>query len=190
MVNGIEPERFGPDLKLTRAQFLAMLAKTLNHIDVGAAPPSGFEDVPDYEWYYNYVNWGFSTGVVKGVDETHFEPDSGITREQMTVMLNNFAVANHIYLPYSAESPIFTDSDLVSEWSVFAVEKIVSASIMNGMPEGNFDPQGSATRAQAAKVTYVLNEIRATYPQPPGESEISEPDGSEAEDMEDIYIDH
>jgi hypothetical protein len=175
MINGIEPERFGPNMLLTRAQFLTMLAKTVSNIDVSTAPSAGFTDVPADEWYYNYVNWGFAAGVVKGVDETHFEPDSGITREQMTVMLNNFAVANGVYLPYSADVPSFTDDSRISDWSVFAVDKIVSAGIMNGMPDGTFDPQGSATRAQAAKVTYVLNEIRATYPQPPPGSNVTGP---------------
>jgi hypothetical protein len=169
MINGIGDNLFGPDQQLTRAQFLAMLAKTLNGLDLSAAPPAAFVDVPNTEWYFSYVNWGFAAGVVKGIDENHFAPDAFITREQMTVMLNNFAVITGIYMPYSAEPPSFTDDSLISDWSMFAVDKIVRAGIMNGMPEGNFAPQGSANRAQAAKVTYELMEIKSTYPQnPPG----------------------
>lgn len=165
MVSGIGGDMFGPDDQLTRAQFLAMLAKTITRLDLSQAPAAGFTDVPAGEWYYGYVNWGFAAGIVKGVDESRFEPDAPITREQMTVMLNNFAVACGVFLPSTAEPPAFTDSASVSDWSVFAVGKIVGAGIMNGMPEGDFAPQGRATRAQAAKVTYALIEIYRAYPQ-------------------------
>jgi hypothetical protein len=173
IVNGVGGDMFGPDLELTRAQFLAMLAKTMDGLDLNAQPPSGFEDVPTDGWYYSYVNWGYGMGVVKGVDETHFAPDLPITREQMTVMLANFAAVTGMPLIDAGVSPVFADSAVVSVWALEAVEKIVRAGIMNGMPDGAFAPQTGATRAQAAKVAYMLCEMRAASPPavpPPGDA--------------------
>jgi hypothetical protein len=44
---------------------------------------------------------------------------------------------------------------------------------MNGMPDGGFAPQAGATRAQAAKVAYLLCEmpVGQPYPPPPGGSD-------------------
>jgi hypothetical protein len=160
IVNGIGDDMFGPEFALTRAQFLAMLAKTADALDLNASPPSGFEDVPMEGWYYAYVNWGYAAGVVKGVDETHFAPDLPITREQMTVMLANFSAIMGMRPPDTGAAPEFTDIALISPWAGESVDLVVRAGIMNGMPEGDFAPQAGATRAQAAKVAYMLCALR------------------------------
>jgi hypothetical protein len=178
IVNGIGDGMFAPEFALTRAQFLAMLAKTLDGLDLNASQPSGFEDVPMDGWYYGYVNWGYGMGIVKGVDETHFAPDLPITREQMTVMLANFASVTGIPLQDTGVAPEFADSAAVSPWASEALNRIVRAGIMNGMPDGGFAPQLGATRAQAAKVAYMLCEMRgAAPPLPPSESGVPQPPG-------------
>ncbi|MDR2088464.1 MAG: S-layer homology domain-containing protein [Clostridiales Family XIII bacterium] len=166
IVNGIGDDMFGPEFALTRAQFLAMLAKTVDGLDLNASPPSGFEDVPMEGWYYSYVNWGHAAGIVKGVDETHFAPDLPITREQMTVMLANFAATSGLGLPDAGAAPAFTDAAAISPWAFESVDRIARAGIMNGMPAGGFDPQAGATRAQAAKVAYMLCEMKDMQPAP------------------------
>ncbi|MDR1571810.1 MAG: S-layer homology domain-containing protein [Clostridiales Family XIII bacterium] len=160
IVNGIGDSMFGPDYPLTRAQFLAMLAKTVEGLDLNAAPPSGFQDVPVDEWHFRYVNWGHAAGIVNGMDATSFAPDAEISREQMAVMLDSFASKSGIYLPASATPAAFADSSMISSWAALAADRVVGAGIMNGMPDGGFEPQGSATRAQAAKVAFVLCAIR------------------------------
>ena len=116
--------------------------------------------MPEAEWYYNYVNWGFESGIVKGMDESTFAPNANITREQMAIMLENFAVYAGISLPQVNSSISFTDSSVISPWAQDSVNKIVSSAIMGGHPEGNFDPKGNATRAQAATVVYKYTIIR------------------------------
>ena len=41
-----------------------------------------FTDVPEYEWYWEYVYAAVDAGLVDGVTETTFEPDSGFTVAQ------------------------------------------------------------------------------------------------------------
>ncbi|MCL1982691.1 MAG: S-layer homology domain-containing protein [Clostridiales bacterium] len=160
VLNGMGDNMFMPDDSLTRAQFLTMLAKSLYGADTGSAQPAPFEDVDESEWYYNYVNWGYENGIVKGMSETSFAPGDKITREQMTVMLCNFARYLDFGIPQTADSIAFTDQGLISDWAIDYVGTIVGAGIMNGMPEGDFQPQGNATRAQAAKVLYIFCDIR------------------------------
>ncbi len=176
IVNGMGDNYYKPDDSLTRAQFLTMLAKTIYGLDPSQFAPTGFTDVPDFEWFYNYVNWGYANGIVNGLDEVTFAPNNVITREQMAIMLANFARNTGLVLPETAGAetgeadietgteaaalPAFTDSGMISPWAAEAVEKIVSSGIMSGYPEGNYNPQGKATRAEAATVVYKLILIR------------------------------
>ncbi|WP_046498246.1 S-layer homology domain-containing protein [Syntrophomonas zehnderi] len=160
VVTGMGNNFYLPDDSLTRAQFLTMLAKTIHDLDVTQATPAGFADVPATEWYYNYVNWGFEKGIVKGLDETTFAPNEKITREQMATMLDNFTKSTDFVLPETNPGVSFKDSSLISPWAVDSVNKIVSLGIIGGYPEGDFKPQGNATRAEAATVTYKLLMIR------------------------------
>jgi hypothetical protein len=161
MVNGVAENLFAPDSPLTRAQFLAMLAKTVDGLDVAAAPPTAFLDVPQAEWYFGYVNWGYNAGVVRGLDEATFAPDAQITREQMAVMLDNFAARAGIAMPPLESPPAFADAGSISDWSAAAVDRVVRSGVMNGLPDNCFGPQGVATRAQAAKVTLLASEMGA-----------------------------
>lgn len=167
IVKGMGENKFLPDTPLTRAQFLTMLANSKQGLDVSQTTPAGFSDVPNTEWYYNYVNWGFANGIVKGMDEKTFAPNAQISREQMAVMLVNFAASTKIALPKTVTGPVFNDVVKISEWSKTPVESVVSAGIIGGYPDGKFDPQGQATRAQAATVIYKYCEIQANSPTQP-----------------------
>jgi hypothetical protein len=149
-----------PDGHLTRAQFLTMLAKTLYGVDIASAQETPFTDVPADEWYYNYVKWGYENGIVNGISDTLFAPSDNITREQMTVMLCNFARYLDYEIPQSTGGVSFTDQTFISEWAADYVNAVVGGGIMSGHPEGNFEPQGNATRAQAAKVVYVFCNLK------------------------------
>ena len=161
IANGMGGNLYMPESNLTRAQFLALLAKTLsNTSQVDSAKAAGFKDVPVNEWYYKYVNWGYENGVVSGMSDTIFNPNANITREQMCVMLCNFATSQGIALPQTGSIPNFTDKQAISSWAIDYVYTTAGAGIINGQPEGNFQPQGLATRAQAAKVVYSFLGVR------------------------------
>jgi len=160
IVNGMGGNYYQPDASLTRAQFLTMLSKTIYGLDPSQTVPAGFTDVPAVEWYYNYVNWGFANGIVNGIDEVTFAPNDNITREQMAIMLSNFTRSTELVLPETSAGTGFTDSTMISPWANEAVTKIVSSGVMSGYPEGNYNPQGKATRAEAATVIYKLILIR------------------------------
>jgi hypothetical protein len=156
IVKGMGDGLFMPDNSLTRAEFLTMLANTIKDLDVTQARPAGFKDVPAAAWYYNYVNWGFEAGIVKGIDDVTFAPNNKITREQMAIMLDNLAQSMDLILPETDAEVSFKDDALISSWAAQSVGRIVSAGLMGGYPEGDFKPQGYATRAEAATVVYKL----------------------------------
>jgi hypothetical protein len=81
-------DRFQRDER-TRAQFAALLARSLNLNETGSNRP--FADVTQDAWYHEAVYQVYSAGIVSGVTDSSFLPNDPITREQMAVMLSNAA---------------------------------------------------------------------------------------------------
>lgn len=46
-----------------------------------------FVDVPSDAWYSDAVKWAYTNGIVAGVDETHFSPNTPATRAMLVQML-------------------------------------------------------------------------------------------------------
>lgn len=156
IINGMGENKFLPEAPLTRAQFVTLLAK-LSGDDITNVAPAGFKDVTPEDWYNSSVNWGYASGVVKGLTADSFAPQLKITREQMTVMICNYATYKKKVIPQSGETKKFKDSGAISSWAAAEVVTAVGGGIINGMPDGRFQPAGFATRAQAAKVIYMLS---------------------------------
>ncbi len=159
IVSGMGDNSYGPDKSLTRAQFLTLLANTVEGSDLTPAAPTGFRDVPAQEWYYHYVNWGFAKGIIRGIDDVTFAPNAKVTREQMAIMLDNLARTTDLSLPAANGAVSFVDRALISPWAAGSVSRIVSAGLMGGYPDGSYKPQGNATRAEAATVVCQLVNI-------------------------------
>jgi len=145
---GTAQNRFSPQESMTRAMFVQMLA---NHegINTTGFTTSSFNDVGANAWYFGAVEWAVQMGIVEGVGNGNFEPSTPITREQMTVMLYRYANIMGIELSQGAEI-VFTDKNTISDWAVSGVNAIQRAGIITGRPDGNFDPQETATRAEVA----------------------------------------
>ena len=161
---GMGENRFEPDSSLTRAQFVAMLAKidgaAVTESAVQLATDAAFTDVHADDWFAPYVAWGVEKGITNGMGDGTFAPNSQITREQMAVMLLKYSSSIGFMLPQTVTLPTFTDQSSISDWSINYVFTAAGAGILSGFDTGEFKPQGSATRAQAAKVIYVFAQLR------------------------------
>jgi hypothetical protein len=142
---------FDPNGKVTRAEFVTMLAGSID-IDAAEFMNAGFDDVAVGAWYSDYVNWAVSEEIVKGYGNGKFGPNDVITREQMAVMTDNFIKAMQSELDVVNENVSFKDQESISNWAAKAVANMQQHGIINGRTDGTFDPQGTATRAEAAAV--------------------------------------
>jgi len=71
-----------------------------------------------------------------------------VIREQMVVMLMRCAQHKGWILPAAEEEKPFVDAQQINTWAADAIKQIQRAGIISGRPDGCFDPQGSATRAE------------------------------------------
>lgn len=151
IADGMTETSFAPEATMTRAQFAALLARTLK------LPPGAkelpFKDVPSDAWYREALAQALAAKLVSGVSDTAFAPEAPVTREQMALMLMNaygYVRGAETQLPPNA--PAFTDRVAVSDWAKDSVERAAGLGLLEGNPDGSFEPQRQATRAQAVTV--------------------------------------
>lgn len=150
IVSGYDDETFAPNESVTREQFIKMLTAGLRL--TGVESEVNFTDVPEDAWYRNAVGAAIRAGITNGVTDTEFGVGTNITREQAAVMINRAASAKKLELPVAGEVSFF-DSDAVSDYAKASVSALANAGIITG-DEGAFRPQGTLTRAEAAKILY------------------------------------
>lgn len=153
IIEGISAAEFNPHGEVTRAQFAAMLARTLG---LEADSPSTFRDVDSGAWYADAVAAVSEAGIVLGRSPDTFVPDRSITREEMAVM----AVRAYEYLQGSkaeaASAAPFSDYSRIHGWAQDAVSTAKQAGLLQGRGNQQFAPQERMTRAESAQVLFNL----------------------------------
>lgn len=145
MMNGVADGAFSPSGTLTRAMMITVLYRNAGSPQTAAEP---FPDVAADSWYAAAAAWGRENKIVSGTEDGSFLPDAQITREQLAVMLYNYAKLTGKQMKTDGAS--FKDSAQISPWAAEAVNAMSASGILGGDAEGNLRPKSSATRAEAA----------------------------------------
>lgn len=151
IVTGATSDTFVPNSNITRAEFAALLVRSLG-LNVDAASAS-FTDVKSTDWYAGAVGAAVKADLVTGYQDNSFKPNATITREQMAVMVARAISAAGKTTNSAAASGVlakFSDLALISSWAQDAVAEAVEGGIINGKTDTTFAPSENATRAQAA----------------------------------------
>mgnify|MGYP000628822193 CR=1 FL=1 len=158
LLSGTSATTFSPNTGMTRGMFVTALGR-LAGVDPTDYQASMFTDVKEDAYYAPYVNWATKTGVVSGTTDTTFAPDTNISREQMAVIMKNYATKLGYTIPKTLEVVNFADSAGISSWAKEAVKSMQQAGILAGKTNNCFDPAGTATRAEVATVLRRFVEI-------------------------------
>ena len=158
LLSGTSDTTFSPDTGMTRGMFMTALGR-LAGINPDSYQTGKFTDVKADAYYAPYVNWAAQTGIVEGVTDTTFAPDTNINREQMAVIMKNYAAKLGYDLPQTLKAVTFADNTQISSWAKDAVKSMQQAGILAGKVNNRFDPKGTATRAEVATVLRRFVEI-------------------------------
>lgn len=153
LFSGTSSNTFSPNEPMTRGMFVKVLGNKAK-IDTSAFPGSSFTDVSAGAWYAPCVEWAAKNEIVNGIGGGKFAPERSVTREQMAVILYNYAkfigcgdIVN------GTEILRFPDTGDVSDWAKEAMTWAVDKGIISGTG-GKLNPKGTATRAQVAQIFY------------------------------------
>ena len=155
---GTGNNQFSPDISMTRGMFVTALGRMAG-IDATAHKTNKFTDVAETTYYAPYVAWAAEKGIVSGTSTTTFAPDQTITREQMAVIMSNYAKAMSYTIPKTSDAVTFADSASIASWARDAVRSMQMADILMGKGQNRFDPAASATRAEVAAVLHRYVEL-------------------------------
>ncbi len=147
LMNGVSAAAFEPDGTLTRAMVVTILYRRAGSPETANA--ASFADVPADAWYAKAVAWAVAEQITNGVSETTFAPDEPVTRQQLVTFLWRFAGAPAA----SGSTADFADAAQVAPYAETAFAWATGKKLISGIPAGDgvhLDPQGTATRAQAA----------------------------------------
>ena len=158
LLSGTSDTTFSPNTGMTRGMFVTALGR-LAGINPDSYKTGKFTDVKADAYYAPYVNWAAQTGIVEGVTATTFAPDTNINREQMAVIMANYAKKLGCDLPKTLQAVTFADNAQISSWAKDAVKAMQQAGILAGKANNRFDPKGTATRAEVATVLRRFVEI-------------------------------
>jgi hypothetical protein len=161
---GVTATSFQPDATMTRAMFVTVLGR-LHEADISVYMESEFDDVNISTWYGGYVQWAAANGIVSGVGNDMFAPNTSITREQMATILTN-------YCTFIDKGPVgawaiqltYTDLAMISDWANEGVMFATLKTYLTGYPDGSFGPKRLATRAEAAVILSNFLDEQAEVP--------------------------
>ncbi|MBF8982926.1 S-layer homology domain-containing protein [Lutibacter sp. B2] len=139
---------FKPDDAITRAQFTEFM---INALDMKLQNYKGiFNDVKKDSKYSLYIEKAYDAGIIHGVGNSKFEPDRGITREEISTIITNVYEKNKKEkIKINDVLLYFTDRKKISDWALGYVKGAYKLQIIRGRGDESFDPQGKTTRAEA-----------------------------------------
>lgn len=157
VINGFGDGTFKPDDKVTRSQFIKLLMQAFDLVDPDTK--CSFSDVKEGEWHYSSIASAEKLGIVNGVGNGRFDPDAEITRQDMATMAYRAANIAGAKIEATKEAKQFADSSEISVYAAKSIESMQCAGIIDGVGNGYFRPSDNSTRAEAAKVVFLLYEL-------------------------------
>ena len=156
---GVSDTAFGPSQNLTRGMMVTILYRIAGSPEVSEEDAGYFDDAQG-QYYTNPVGWAKANGIVSGVSETRFAPNSNITRQDAMAIFYRYCV-KYLGLDGSSTQELgrFMDSEQVSDYARDAICWAVDNGIMSGAPsEGGMklNPRNNLTRAEAARLLQTL----------------------------------
>lgn len=153
---GIDETHFGPDVPTTRGMIVTVLYRLEGQPDVGTNCP--FSDVKKGSYYEKAIIWAEKNGIVYGMGDGTYEPDTQITREQLAAILCRYAKFKGVWNEDDCVmTGGFSDLNKVSSWASEDISWAVGSGMLAGSQEADglyIMPQGNALRSHFAAMLH------------------------------------
>ncbi len=152
IIQGYPDGTFQPNNNVTRAEFAVMLYQATDNKD-NPSVENPFVDVKA-SWYYDEVITLYEDGVIQGMTDNTFEPNTYITREQMIVLIQRAAETYgtfNLNIDETKSLSDFTDSDSISAYAKDSCLFAYQTGLIQGY-DGKLLPKGLSTRAAVVTI--------------------------------------
>ncbi|WP_409343191.1 cadherin-like beta sandwich domain-containing protein [Paenibacillus sp. MBLB4367] len=152
VVNGKSDDRFEPNDKVTRAEFTAIVIRSLGLAPEAAA--SAYIDVQAADWFASFVATAKTYGLISGYEDGTFRPDQTISRAEATVILSKAweLAGQQPSKEEEAASALsgVSDKSEVPAWAKPSIGSAIRLGLLQGYEDGSVQSQRSITRAETA----------------------------------------
>lgn len=150
LMAGTDETTFAPDLTTSRGMIVTILYALEENPTVSGG--MAFVDVNEEAWYADAAAWAYEIGIVSGYGDGFFGPDDEITREQMALILMNYARYKGYSTKKANDLDKFSDAGEINAWALDALRWANAEGMMSGRGEDTIAPLVTATRAEAATI--------------------------------------
>lgn len=159
IINGRSVSQFDPSANVTRAEFVAMVVRTLGIMDSSAKVE--FRDVSPEAWYYRPVASAYKAGIISGDDKNMFYPNAPMTRQEMMKIIANAMEKVLEIEPTFDESILnsYIDKDSLATWAKQAAAFSIKEGIIKGKTSSTINPNDKVTRAETAVIVKRLYDL-------------------------------
>lgn len=148
-----------PNSPIKRADFVLMLLRMLGvEANDGQSLSDNFADVASDMYYAKELAKAKELGLISGVGDDRFAPESPVTRQDMFTMTYRALGQMNKLSGTASESLIdgFKDAADVREYARTPMAYLIEKKAVNGMDDGSLLPEKTATRAETATFLYKL----------------------------------
>ncbi len=153
LLTGTSKTTFSPDTAMTRGMLVMALGK-LSGLDEKAYNTNSFTDVKSDSIFRPYIEWANEKGIVKGINKSQFAPERAVTREEIAVILANYAKVTGYTLPVTREAVSYSDASSIGDIYKTVVTALQQAGIIMGEQNNKFNPKTNATRAEVSTMLH------------------------------------
>lgn len=159
IVNGYSDGSFKPSKEVTRVEYVVMLMRLLGmNVNENSNAFEYTDESSIGAWAKPSIAAAVEKKIVAGYTDGSFRPGKEITRTELVVMAVR---ALQIDLaPYEAVSTSFADDADIPKWAKAAVAAAMDKGIIQGKDGNRFDPNGTATRAEAVTIMMNVNGLK------------------------------
>ena len=157
LMAGTGDTTFSPDQTLSKGMVVTILWRA-------AGNPEGiheeiFSDVAENAYYHDAILWAAENGIAAGNGDGTFHPDADVTREQLAAIVYRYVQKQGGGFVGDGTYPLgYSDANNISDW---AYESLCWCSMYDVVDDldgdGVLNPQGTASRAEAANAMYKLS---------------------------------
>jgi hypothetical protein len=163
IVQGTDDGNFRPYESITRAQYAALISRSLG-LSPGVSHP--FTDFPPGAWFEPAVAALYEAGLTDGVSPTEFRPYGRVSRQQAASFVMRALSYSLNASPVEAPELTLTPSEVESWLGAFpdrlliasahqpAVANAYRLQVVSGQSDGRFYPLADLTRAQGVGMLY------------------------------------
>lgn len=150
LMSGTGTYTFEPNTTLSRGMIAQMLYALEGKPSISSA--NNFTDVSSSDWYDKAASWAQSKGIITGYEDGRFGPNDPLTREQLALILYNYAKSEGHSTSTKADLSKFADGTSTSPWAQQAMSWAVGEGLLSGRGVNMLYPTGTATRAEVAQI--------------------------------------